>query len=288
MGGLLAIAAEKLEGSNTPLDFIKKWGDASISEDSATTRQDTFLAVQKHSGEALENNWKALLALHGKLPGSSNSIDALDTSHTAEGYDNVRGTIILLCVGIVANVPLYKDLPTWCIAIHDLLVHPSAKDVYLICQKKGIEDFLLVFDECTQLNFKLNDNKPVGVIDKMLLMALQRMLKAGDRYPFWTFLLDTHSGVDHDQPRVGGVASSARLTDDHRRLPVFPYMEFDVMLEDVCPPQMPMEALRLENLKMYGQPVSASCLLVEHCGIFTCNFMQFWSTLTSNFVMWRS
>ena len=165
-------------------------------------------------------------------------------------------------LGLFLIYPFYKDLPKWCIAVHDLLVQPSAKDVHSLCKRKGIEDFLLVFDECTQLNFKLDDDKPVGGIDKMSLMALQRMLKAGDRYPFWTFLLDTNSGIDHVQPRVGGVANSARLADDHRTLPVFPYMEFDVMLKDARRPRTPMEALRLENLKMYGRPVSASCLLV--------------------------
>ena len=109
MGGLLAIAAEKLEDSDTPLDFIKKWGDASISDDSAATRKDTFLAVQKHSGEALENNWKALLALRRKLPDPSNPIrntDMPDTSRAAAGDDNARGDVILLHVGIVSNLPL--------------------------------------------------------------------------------------------------------------------------------------------------------------------------------------
>ena len=107
MGGLLAIAAEKLEDSDTPLDFIQKWGDASISGDSAATRKDTFLAVQKHSGKALENNWKALLALRGKLPDPSNPIrnsDAPDTSRATGSDDNARGDVILLRVGTVANL----------------------------------------------------------------------------------------------------------------------------------------------------------------------------------------
>ena len=122
------------------------------------------------------------------------------------------------------------------------------------------EDFLFVFDECTQLNFNLRDDKPVGGLDRMSLLALQRMLKAGDRYNIWTFLLDTDSGIDHVQPVVGGVARSARLT---RGLPVFPYMEFDVMLKGVPHPKTPMDALRLEHLKMYGRPVSASCFFVK-------------------------
>lgn len=88
------------------------------------------------------------------------------------------------------------------------------------------------------------------------------MLKAGDRYDIWTFLLDTNSGIDHVQPVVGGVARSACLADDLRGLPVFPYMEFDVMLKGVPHPKTPMDALRLEHLKMYGRPVSASCFLV--------------------------
>ena len=109
MGGLLAVAAEKLEGSDTPLDFIKKWGDASISDDSAATRKNTFLAVQKHSGKALENHWKALLTLRGKLPDPSNPIrnsDASDTYRAAGSDDNARGDVTLLRVGIMANLPL--------------------------------------------------------------------------------------------------------------------------------------------------------------------------------------
>jgi len=57
LAGLLAITAEKLGGSNTPVDFTEKWGDASISDDSAEILKDTFLAVQKRS-EVLRSNWK--------------------------------------------------------------------------------------------------------------------------------------------------------------------------------------------------------------------------------------
>lgn len=56
------------------------------------------------------------------------------------------------------------------------------------------------------------------------------------------------------------------------------------MLKDVRRPNMPMDALHLEHLKMYGRPVSAPSFYLECCGTFIHHYMQYWSTLTSEFM----
>lgn len=111
MGGLLAIAAEKLEGSNTPVDFTEKWGDASISDESAATRMDTFLVVQERSETALRSNLEALLELRKNLPDRSKRIrksDTVQASDASEPDNKAHGAVVLLPVRIAADPPFMK------------------------------------------------------------------------------------------------------------------------------------------------------------------------------------
>jgi len=101
---------------------------------------------------------------------------------------------------------------------------------------------------------RLNDKSPDNCIT---LPAMQRVIKACEQYNFWFFMLDTMNGLSNVYPDTKKkITPSYRLPGPLEPLPPWLYMPFDVMVpspENL--PKTPLEALRLDRLRVYGRPV---------------------------------
>jgi len=62
-------------------------------------------------------------------------------------------------------------MTSWYRSVHDLLVQPYAEMVDSLCKQKSVQEILLVFDECTELDFDLCNKEPVGGLDKRSLIV---------------------------------------------------------------------------------------------------------------------
>jgi hypothetical protein len=146
----------------------------------------------------------------------------------------------------------------WVAKLFNILVIKSADTLNDDRRKLKLSCFPFTFDESSQMNF---DYKPVPnkkpPDNRITLLAMQRVIKACDQFHFWFPMLDTTNGLADVYPDANKeTAPSFRLPGTLRPLPPWIYMPFDVMVpppEEL--PKTPLEALRLDRLRVYGRPV---------------------------------
>jgi len=93
--------------------------------------------------------------------------------------------------------------------------------------------------------------------NRITLLAMQRIIKACEQFDFWFLMLATTSGLSDVYPDANKeTALSWRLQGPLQPLPPWLYMAFDVMVpspKDLS--KIPIKALRLDHLRVYGRPV---------------------------------
>ena len=155
-----------------------------------------------------------------------------------------------------------EGIITWPHKVFLLLVEARLMDLAQKLQTLSYDRFVFAFDECTLLNMgkdTMKTPRPPGA--HMSLIALERIIKVADYYEdthgvvFWHLLLDTNSSVSL-LAGTGDIASSFRLRDALKPLPVWVYLGFDQFKMDVQI-KKPEDALSLKNLKQFGRPVGA-------------------------------
>jgi hypothetical protein len=106
------------------------------------------------------------------------------------------------------------------------------------------------FDYKSKLDKKPPDNR-------ITLPAMQRVIKACEQFNFWFFMPVTMNGLSDVYPDTyKETTPSFRLPGPLKPLPSWLYVPFDVMVpspENL--PNTPLEALRLDHLRVYGRPV---------------------------------
>jgi len=142
------------------------------------------------------------------------------------------------------------------------LVEQSAKDLDEGRRALGLACFTFAFDESGLLNFSLESyrNPRAARVERITLLAMQRIIKACEGFEFWFFMPDTRFGLhevyhaeDKDTPLKW------RNQDDFRPLPPWPNLPFNALVPhpDFLP-KTPFEALCLNHLRVYGRPVCYS------------------------------
>jgi len=162
---------------------------------------------------------------------------------------------------IHASLCLMKGLGTvkWVIKLFQILVIKSAKALDEDRRELGLSCFTFTFDECNQMNFDYKrrpNEKPPD--NRITLPAMQRVIKACEQFNFWFFMLDTMNGLSDVYPDTADkkTTSSCRLPGPLKPLPPWLSMPFDVMVPSPEKlPKTPLEALRLDHLRVYGRPV---------------------------------
>ncbi|KAJ7198774.1 hypothetical protein GGX14DRAFT_373614, partial [Mycena pura] len=149
----------------------------------------------------------------------------------------------------------HKTSAAWCEDLFRQYVEEHADVLGLKLQGRTRHpgaDFLLVIDECAQLD-KLGAQEKTS-----FLTGLRRIVKAGDQIGassrFWFILIDTHWATVY--PISPKQAASARLIDGSRHgvaLPPWIDLGFDVNKPNQ-PPTTSREGLSLDWLKKFGRP----------------------------------
>ncbi|KAG6847081.1 hypothetical protein H0H93_010287 [Arthromyces matolae] len=137
------------------------------------------------------------------------------------------------------------DREAWDSSIYKTLVETHAKKVVDIL---GDKPFILALDECSELGLVQADSDPRY---HMSSAALRRIIKAGEDLDIWYVFLDTN---EHIIPPTGNSAPPSRLRHNYSPLPPFPYLEYDVMMEEMPIPETPNEALNFKSLQCFGRP----------------------------------
>jgi len=149
--------------------------------------------------------------------------------------------------------------------LYDIFINASAKKLKQDQAALKLSCFILVFDEFTSLNFDLlsGDHQPRDELplNRITLLAMQRIIKVCDRLDNWFLMLDTTSGLHDLYPAVNDVLRQTWLLEGKfRPLPPWLYLPINVMVPPQNKlPKMPLEALRLDRLQVYGRPV-CSCI----------------------------
>jgi hypothetical protein len=146
----------------------------------------------------------------------------------------------------------------WVTQLFHILVIKSAEVLDDDRRELGLSCFTFTFDECNQMNF---DHKPSPnkkpPDNRIVLPAMQRVIKACEQFNFCFFMLDTMNGLsDMYADTNKKVTPSYLLPGPLEPLPPWLYMPFDVMVpspENL--PKTPLDALRLDHLRVYGRPV---------------------------------
>ena len=156
-------------------------------------------------------------------------------------------------------------------ALYRILCEDQTKRLSWILKRLKCTKFVFAFDECSNLNF-CKVNRSVSL--DMSLIALQRIIKAGDQHDYhgvtiWYLLLDTTPSI-LDLTPVGLEATSSRLTDNLRPLPIWPYIGFNQMIDRTKAPEIQTAAdvLSLKHLKIYGRPVSGGTCCSLHLSLY--------------------
>ena len=145
----------------------------------------------------------------------------------------------------------------WLDALYETLIGGSARSFESALNGRR---FIVGIDEVMELdsrNRPAADNMPT---DGSSLIALQRIIKTLDSLDMWHILVDTSSGIQGVFPVTGEKAKSGRLVTDLIPLPVYPYIQWDIMVEKSQAPKTPGEALLLKHLKKFGRPVCVHSL----------------------------
>lgn len=161
--------------------------------------------------------------------------------------------------GYYAN-QLTLGVVKWVNELFDTLVAEHAQNLHRTMKGLGEKTMIFVLDECSALNFRLESSHAVHEgtpFDHITLLALQRIIKACEKNPFWFIMLDTTSGLQDLVPVSRDTALSERLQSDCVPLPPWHHLPFDVMVPHNVDqlPTTPLKALYLSELKVYGRPV---------------------------------
>ncbi|THG94313.1 hypothetical protein EW026_g7126, partial [Hermanssonia centrifuga] len=155
-----------------------------------------------------------------------------------------------------------RSVLTWHQDLFKILVLPAmtalAKSLHALNYKR----FILAFDECGELNMGDLRRSSQLPIKRSSLVALQRIIKASDIHQpsdvtFWSLLLDTKLSV-FKFAATGAIASSFRLRDGFKPLPVWMYLGFDQMVEGK-EPRTAREANSFLWLAQFGRPLWSFC-----------------------------
>lgn len=146
----------------------------------------------------------------------------------------------------------------WVSKLFQLLISNSAQALEKERVRLNLKCLTFTFDEASQLNFDHDpqpDKKPPD--NRITLRAMQRVIKACDRFPFWFPMLDTGGLSDVFPDTDQKTALSWRLQGTLQPLPPWLYIPFDVMvsLDMEKLPKTPLEALTFTHLRVYGRPV---------------------------------
>jgi hypothetical protein len=159
-----------------------------------------------------------------------------------------------------------EGLSPWCHCLFEHYVEQHAETLRskLTNRSQYIgADFLLVIDECTQLDKRGAREMVDGDTNSASFLAgLRRIMKAGDQKAaiskFWMILLDTHGETYSLYPVSRERVLSARFTEGtHVALPPWINLGYDVNMPS-SPPDIPNQALSLNWLKKGGRPVGLS------------------------------
>lgn len=135
-----------------------------------------------------------------------------------------------------------------------------ATEVSRLLSSRGQDNLIIAFDECNSL--ERND---------MSVQAVWRIVKAEDTFStsiakgfgFWFTYLDTNSRVSLLVPRKGPFVPSGRLASTLMPLPPFVRLGMDQMRKGNS--VSPSEALKLDNIKLLGRPVSSATIAIDVC-----------------------
>ncbi|KIK03428.1 hypothetical protein K443DRAFT_476833 [Laccaria amethystina LaAM-08-1] len=146
----------------------------------------------------------------------------------------------------------------WVTELFQILVINSAEALDHDRRELGLSCFTFTFDECNEMNFDYKsklDKKPPD--NRITLPAMQRVIKACEQFNFWFFMPVTMNGLSDVYPDTyKETTPSFRLPGPLKPLPSWLYVPFDVMVpspENL--PNTPLEALRLDHLRVYGRPL---------------------------------
>jgi len=154
--------------------------------------------------------------------------------------------------------PKILGFAPWVAKLYSILVDEFAKELDEDRRALGLSYFTLTFDEPSFLNFDLESgrNSSGNPVNRISLLAMQRIIKACDGLDFWFFMPDTTCEL-HGEFLDKGDMWNCQGTS--MPLPPWPYLPFNVMVPPPeCLPNTPLEALRLDRLQVYGRPVSHS------------------------------
>lgn len=242
IGALMGVIARKLERrtaeGTSPKVWMKDWVLDTPTEVERSSRFQSFREVYAEAGTMLTTNMSVISNTRVQSPSRAEK-----SPRTGRHY----------------HEELYQIL---CLA--------NAERLSRILSQQKCYKFVIAFDECSVLNFHdptlaQNDEGPNrGSSWDMSLIALQRIIKAGDRHDhhgvtIWYLLLDTSLSIFDLAPDRRDVPFS-RLTDGLTRLPIWPYVGFNQMVDRTHAQgiRTAADVLTLEHLQVYGRPVSGS------------------------------
>lgn len=213
--------------------FDKSWGISDVTHQLNTPRIKNF--------EKVQTNAIALLKAR------------------AEEILDARSYLSAPTVFIEPDLEVPAGTASWVTKLFQILVITFAETLDRDRRELGLSCFTFTFDECNQMNFdykpRLNSNPPDN---RITLPAMQRVIKACEEFNFWFFMPDSVNGLSDVYPDTAykKTTSSWRLQGSLKPLPPWLYMPFDTMVpspENL--PNTPLEALRLDRLRVYGRPL---------------------------------
>ncbi|KAL0954555.1 hypothetical protein HGRIS_003519 [Hohenbuehelia grisea] len=230
LGALFTVMAEKLEGCEELSQFNAHWVIDKAADLEHSTRFKTFLEVEAKANKILEStSWLELRKVH--------HFDA---------------------AGPNAEI---VDFPAWHKSLFEACVRRPLETLDATRIKHRLGKYIIIsLDECTQLSHDYQRGAGHVPQNCISLIAIQRLIKTCEQFPCWFLLLDTNSSVSALHPPPGRDAPSSRLDGILAPLPVWPYLDFDIMVDEAfrAGGPTPDAALGLTHLRCYGRPYWSS------------------------------
>ncbi|KAG6849106.1 hypothetical protein H0H93_011282 [Arthromyces matolae] len=238
LGALLEVVGEDLPNRKSPEEFSQAW-----RSEAPYSTLSTLSSRQAHF-ERIRDLAKRKLLLHAEVLNKNR---------------NLMPAVKEAASPWPVNDPSYREemiqRVDWYKSVYDTLVKDHAQRIMEHLEKTQASEeksFILSFDECAELNLTTPHWYPQ---DKMTLLALRRLLKAGEDHNIWYVLLDTTSEIEHIIPVTGELAASFRRRTGLSPLPPYMYIYSNVMLDRLEEtPATPKRTLRLDFLQHFGRP----------------------------------
>ncbi|ETW80221.1 hypothetical protein HETIRDRAFT_475834 [Heterobasidion irregulare TC 32-1] len=248
--------------------FAKNRAPQFRGEELAAAFYGALLEVVKDTIGQSASPKEAMIAWQVQFPAEQRQELFIDVVQRAEQMlaDNTAELEHIRTKGFESETPTDDELQGIITRHHEvflLLVKARLMDLAQKLKTLSYDRFVFAFDECTLLNMgkdTMKTPRPPGA--HMSLIALERIIKVIDYYEdthgvvFWHLLLDTNSSVPF-LAGTGDIASSFRLRDALKPLPVWVYLGLDQFKMDVQI-KKPEDALSLKNLKQFGRPLWAT------------------------------